>query len=63
MTEGKYIKNDSYSGKLTRIQKLMVSIADREKQKVLRRVDRRKERVPEILELLKTAKGKEKKRL
>lgn len=60
---GKYIKNETYNGKISRIQKLMLSIADREKQKLLRRLDRRKERVPEILELLKTAKGKEKKRL
>ena len=60
---GKYIKNHSSGSKLTKIQKLMLSIADRERQKLLRRIERRKDRVPEILKLLKKADGKEKKKL
>lgn len=63
VTEGSLELDSTSNGKMTRIQKLMLSLADREKIKLLKRIERRKIRIPEILELLKTAKNKEKKKL
>lgn len=58
-----YIQEMTQSQHLARIVRLMNSTAQREFEKMLRRIERRKVRVPEILAELKTCRGKQTKKL